>query len=910
MSVQSVDSAVKSASSVTSWAVRRSRLVKGRAVLSALTLVAASLTAVVTTTLLGGSPALADAVPPAPAGWTTVFGDNFAGPAGSAPAAANWFYDIGTGFGTGEKEQTTNSTNNVYLDGNGHLVLKAINTGGTWTSARIESTREDFQAPPGGKLEMTASIQQPNPANGLGYWPAFWMLGSPMRAGGGWPTSGELDVMEDVNGLNQASQTLHDAANSPGHGLIACPGAGSSCQTGYHTYSVIVDRTNTSAEFLQFLMDDVVESTITEASVGVTAWQQAIDHGFFIIWDLAMGGNYPDGISGVTTPTAATTSGGSMSVAYVAVYEQGGNSTPTATATATGTVRGINALCLANQNSLNVAGTAIGLGGCNGSAGQQWSPYTDGTMRVQGGCLDVVSAGTTSGTNVDWYPCNTTAAQNWTHPANGELVNPSSGLCLTDPGGNTAARLDIETCTGSAQQLWTLPTGTGTGNTVTVTAPGPVTSTAGTATTLQLSATDSASGQTLSYSASGLPAGLSINAGSGLISGTPSTAGPSTVTVTATDTTGASGSTTFAWTVTAATGTCGTANVALNKPATASSTENAGTPAGSAVDGNAGTRWSSAFSDPQWIQVDLGTVQPICQVTLNWETAYARAFQLQTSTDGTTWTSIYSTTTAAGGMQALNVTGSGRFVRMTGTVRATLFGYSLWEFGVHVGSAGNTVAVANPGTITSTIGTAASVQINATNSASGQTLLTYSATGLPAGLSINAGTGLISGTPTTAGTFTAAITVRDTTGATGTTSLRWTVNPTGGCGTTNLALNRTATASSQQNIAFPPQNAVDGNAGTRWSSASSDPQWIQIDLGATHSVCLVVLSWEAAYATAFQVQTSPDGTTWTSIYSTTTGAGGTQTLNVTGSGRYIRMYGTARATQFGYSLLEFQVIGA
>ena len=109
-------------------------------------------------------------------------------------------------------------------------------------------------------------------------------------------------MMEDVNGLNEASQTLHDSANSPGHALIACPGAGSGCQTGYHTYSVIIDRTNTSAETLQFLMDGTVESTITEASVGTAAWQAAIDHGFFIIWDLAMGGNYPDGVSGTARP--------------------------------------------------------------------------------------------------------------------------------------------------------------------------------------------------------------------------------------------------------------------------------------------------------------------------------------------------------------------------------------------------------------------------------------------------------------------------------------------------------------------------------------------------------------------------------------------------------------------------------
>src|SRR5205807_4033689 len=72
----------------------------------------------------------------------------------------------------------------------------------------------------------------------------------------------------------------------------------------------------------------------------------------------------------------------------------------------------------------------------------------------------------------------------------------------------------------------------------------------------------------------------------------------------------------------------------------------------------------------------------------------------------------------------------------------------------------------------------------------------------------------------------------------------------------------------------------------------------------------VVLTWEAAYATAFQIQTSADAGVWTTIYSTTTGTGGTQTLTVSGTGRYVRMYGTARATGYGYSLWEFQVYGS
>ncbi len=540
-----------------------------RAAFTALLLAAGCLTAIVASTFAVAPAALAGTAPAPPAGWSTVFSDNFPGAAGSAPSSANWFYDIGSGYGTGETENTTNSTSNVYLNGNGDVVLKAIDNGGTWTSGRIESTRDDFQAPAGGELEMTASIEQPNPASGLGYWPAFWALGSPMRAGGGWPQSGEIDMMEDVNGLNEASQTLHDSANSPGHALMACPTTG--CQTGYNTYSVIINRVNTSAEYLEFLMDGTVESTITEASVGTTAWQNAIDHGFYIIFDLAMGGNYPNGECNCTTPTSATSSGASMSVQYVAVYEEGGNSTPTGTATATGQATGNGGLCLANKNALNTEGNPIIADSCDGDAGQQWSPYTDGSLRTQGGCLDVVSAGTTSGTPIDWYACNGTNAQNWTHESNGELLNPNSGLCLTDPGGNPSGQLELEACTDSAAQVWNLPTGGGTGtNTVTVGNPGNQTSTVGTAASLQVGATDSASGQTLTYTASGLPAGLSINSSTGLISGTPTTAGTSSVTVTATDGTGAHGSASFSWTVSSGTGSgSGGVDISAGGPAAA-----------------------------------------------------------------------------------------------------------------------------------------------------------------------------------------------------------------------------------------------------------------------------------------------------------------------------------------------------
>jgi hypothetical protein len=127
-------------------------------------------------------------------------------------------------------------------------------------------------------------------------------------------------------------------------------------------------------------------------------------------------------------------------------------------------------------------------------------------------------------------------------------------------------------------------------------------------------------------------------------------------------------------------------------------------------------------------------------VTLNWETAYGKAFSIQTSPDGTNWTTIYSTTTGTGGIQARTVSGTGRFVRMYGTARGTQYGYSLWEFDVYTtsgggGGTGNTVTVTNPGSQSSTVGTAASLQVHATDSALGQTL-TYSASGLPAGYAL------------------------------------------------------------------------------------------------------------------------------------------------------------------------------
>src|SRR5262249_16215384 len=99
------------------------------------------------------------------------------------------------------------------------------------------------------------------------------------------------------------------------------------------------------------------------------------------------------------------------------------------------------------------------------------------------------------------------------------------------------------------------------------------------------------------------------------------------------------------------------------------------------------TRWSSAYSDPQWLQVDLGSVMPVCQVVITWEAAYATAYQIQVSADALSWTTVFTTTTGAGGTETLNVNGAGRDVRFFGTGRALGYGYSFWEFVMHTGSA-------------------------------------------------------------------------------------------------------------------------------------------------------------------------------------------------------------------------------
>ncbi|MFM9554792.1 glycoside hydrolase family 16 protein [Streptomyces caniscabiei] len=288
------------------------------------------------------------AAPTPPAGWTQVFVDDFNGAADTGVSTSNWQYATGTSYpggpanwGTGEVETMTNSTSNVSLDGNGNLRITPIrDAAGRWTSGRIETNRTDFQPPAGGKLRVESRLQMPNVTGTAaeGYWPAFWMLGAPYRGNyQNWPSVGELDIMENVQGRNQVWATMHCGTNPGGPcnettgigNSTACPGT--TCQSGFHTYTMEWDRSVTP-ETIRFSVDGTQFHSVNASQVDATTWTNATNHGFFVILNVAMGGAFPDAFGGGLD--GDTRSGVPMVVDYVQVLSAaGGTTTPPPTGT-------------------------------------------------------------------------------------------------------------------------------------------------------------------------------------------------------------------------------------------------------------------------------------------------------------------------------------------------------------------------------------------------------------------------------------------------------------------------------------------------------------------------------------------------------------------------------------------------
>ncbi|MBI4976531.1 MAG: DUF4038 domain-containing protein [Spirochaetes bacterium] len=359
--------------------------------------------------------------------------------------------------------------------------------------------------------------------------------------------------------------------------------------------------------------------------------------------------------------------------------------------------------------------------------------------------------------------------------------------------------------------------------------------------------------------------------------------------------------------------TSGMQNIALGKATTVSSVENTSRIGSNAVDGNGTTRWASEHSDPQWISIDLGQVYTISQVILKWETAYGKSYQIQVSGDASSWTNIYSTTNGNGGTNILSVSGTGRYIRMYGTQRAaSYYGYSLWEFEVFGSGAVNNPPSASITSPSNGAFFSAGTNINISASAS-------DSDGTVVKVEFYQGTNKLgedtispysyTWNSVAAGNYSLTAKAYDSGGASTISSA--VVITVSTSGMQNIAQGKATTVSSVENTSRIGSNAVDGNGTTRWASEHSDPQWISIDLGQVYTISQVILKWETAYGKSYQVQVSGDASSWTNIYSTTNGNGGTNILSVSGTGRYIRMYGTQRAASYyGYSLWEFEVFGS
>ena len=292
-------------------------------------------------------------VPPPLPGFSMVWKDDFNGPPGWPVDPFNWIYDTGTGYGctgcpqnwgTFEIETMTRSTKNVSLDGRGDLLITPVrDSAGNWTSGRIETRRTDFTAGDHGILRVQAAIQLPQTGVGpeaAGYWPAFWMLGAAFRGNYlNWPSIGEIDIMENINGRPTDFSTLHCGVPSGGP-CNETNGIGgttddATLQDTFHTYAMELDRSVTPNQ-LRFYLDGTNFFTINSTQVPSDVWDSATNHGFFVILNVAMGGAFPwaecnffphtGGCSGSTpfpqVVTPDTVSGKPMKVAYVAVYEK------------------------------------------------------------------------------------------------------------------------------------------------------------------------------------------------------------------------------------------------------------------------------------------------------------------------------------------------------------------------------------------------------------------------------------------------------------------------------------------------------------------------------------------------------------------------------------------------------------
>ncbi|WP_328875687.1 family 16 glycosylhydrolase [Streptomyces sp. NBC_00287] len=367
------------------------------------------------------------------------FSDTFDGPAGSAVDSSKWQIETGDNVNNHERQYYTAGNRNAALDGQGHLVITARRENpanyqcwyGTcqYTSARL-NTAGKFTAQYG---HIEARIKVPR---GQGMWPAFWMLGTPVN----WPDSGEIDIMENVG---YEPSTVHGTIHGPGYSGAGGIGAAYSLPNGqafadaFHTFAI-----DWAPDSITWSVDGNVYQRRTPADLGGRSW--VFNKPFFLILNLAVGGYWPG------DPDGSTVFPQQLVVDHVTVTT---GDTP-----AGGAIRGLAGKCVDAAGANPANGTPVQLYDCNGTAAQQWTVGTDGTLRALGKCLDVTGNGTADGSTVQLWDCTGGPNQRWTVTAAQDIVNPQANKCLDVTGNNSAngTRLQIWSCTGGANQKWTV----------------------------------------------------------------------------------------------------------------------------------------------------------------------------------------------------------------------------------------------------------------------------------------------------------------------------------------------------------------------------------------------------------------------------------------------------------------------
>lgn len=225
--------------------------------------------------------------------WHTVFYDNFDGAAGTELSSADWRYSRGLSSGMAVYRPTPTFAS---LDGNGDLVVQAIDTTDGWVSGQV-STTQTFAPKLGQSLKVEARIRFPEA--GKGYWPAFWGLGAPaLNNPKVEPAAGEVDIAETLGDDNWVAQLLHcgpakfsgpcrePSPTISDHYHFATPKAKAS----WNVYSFVWNNEPNDQSSVQFYVDNKLQLVVTEKQIGAHYWNEAFDHPYFFLFNVEVGG--------------------------------------------------------------------------------------------------------------------------------------------------------------------------------------------------------------------------------------------------------------------------------------------------------------------------------------------------------------------------------------------------------------------------------------------------------------------------------------------------------------------------------------------------------------------------------------------------------------------------------------------